>query len=82
MDNVNIKSLAVNLYRVYGDSAEWKNYQDNKMPEWDELPENIQKHWTEVAKYTNELINEARRQIPTVTVAELKERLGDDYASA
>ena len=79
MDNVNINSLAVELYRAYGDSAEWKNFQGNKMPDWGELPEGIQKHWIEVAKYAKELITEARQQMPTVTTEELKERLGDDY---
>lgn len=55
---INTASLATSLYKAYGDSADWKNFQGNKMPEWGELPDNIKKHWTEVANYVNELLEQ------------------------
>ena len=32
-------------YEAYGDSTDWKNFQNNPMPQWDELPENIRQAW-------------------------------------
>lgn len=55
---INNKSLAVELYRCYGDSADWKNYKGDKMPDYGDLPENIKKHWEEVAKYVNEIVEQ------------------------
>ncbi|WP_407898948.1 hypothetical protein [Scytonema sp. NUACC26] len=48
----NETELAIQLYEVYGDSAQWTNFQGNPMPPtWEQLPENIQTHWTAVANY-------------------------------
>jgi hypothetical protein len=42
--------LAQALYHLYCDDAGWKNFQGNKCPQWDELPEPIRTHWTVVAQ--------------------------------
>jgi hypothetical protein len=36
-------------YEAYASSADWKNFQGNKMPEWEELPEAIKTHWIRAA---------------------------------
>lgn len=41
--------LGEELYKVYGDSAGWKNFSGNDMPDWSELPEEIKTHWRAVA---------------------------------
>ena len=38
-------SLEEAAYQAYGESTEWKNFRGDKMPEWEELPESIQKAW-------------------------------------
>jgi len=46
---------AEKMYNLYGESAEWKNYQGLPMPTWNleegkpQLPDNIKKHWIYVA---------------------------------
>lgn len=43
--NDELLELSILAYQAYGDSAEWKNYQDKPMPTWEELPKAIQDHW-------------------------------------
>lgn len=54
MANSAYENLVVNtaqtLYNEYGNSAEWKNFQGNSMPIWQELPITTRKHWLEVAR--------------------------------
>lgn len=40
-----------NLYQVYGSVTDFKNYQGNPMPEWEDLPEKIQLAWTAVSDF-------------------------------
>lgn len=39
------EKLARIAYRAYGESTGWKNFQGNKMPEFDDLPGPIQAAW-------------------------------------
>lgn len=32
-------------YEAYGNDAGWKSYDGRSMPEWDDLPENVKRHW-------------------------------------
>lgn len=32
-------------YEAYGNKANWKNYQGNPMPIWEDLPDNIKEYW-------------------------------------
>lgn len=54
MANSAYENLVVNtansLYNEYGRSAEWKNFQGNPMPTWQELPVTTREHWIEVAR--------------------------------
>lgn len=38
-------SLARTAYHAYGGVTDWKNYQGNPMPKFDELPAKIQEAW-------------------------------------
>lgn len=42
--------VAEAMYKWYGDHADWKNFQGNRMPEWHELPKDIRGHWIFVAE--------------------------------
>lgn len=44
---VNVAKLG---YEAYGESAGWKNFAGNPMPQWDELPPKIQEHWGRAAQ--------------------------------
>lgn len=37
--------LAKTAYEEYAGYTNWKNYQGLQMPEWNDLPDNIQKAW-------------------------------------
>ncbi|HEY6021581.1 MAG TPA: hypothetical protein VIY48_17440 [Candidatus Paceibacterota bacterium] len=54
MANSTYENLVANtahiLYNEYGSSAEWKNFQGNPMPMWEELPIPTREHWIEVAR--------------------------------
>lgn len=43
------KNLASDAYEAYGDNRGWKTYDDKPMPQWEELPKEIQTAW-EVAE--------------------------------
>jgi hypothetical protein len=43
-------SLAQVMYQAYGETTDFKNFQGNPMPAWEELPEGIQKAWIAAAK--------------------------------
>lgn len=40
---------AQKMYETYCEDSDWKNYQGNQCPKWDELPVGIQQHWKAVA---------------------------------
>ncbi len=42
--------LGKQLYDWYGDSAEWRNFLGDPMPNWEDLPEKIRTHWCCVAE--------------------------------
>ena len=42
--------LAKRAYKTYGKAVDFKNYQGNPMPEFDELPEKIKNAWIQVIK--------------------------------
>lgn len=49
------------LYGVYGQSVEFKNFQGNPMPEWVDLPAAIQNAWDAVAlAQQNQVVLEGR----------------------
>jgi hypothetical protein len=39
------RELALIAYTAYGRVTDFKNFQGNPMPKWDELPEKIQGAW-------------------------------------
>lgn len=46
-----VDQIAKGAYNAYGGAAGWKNYQDNPMPDWEDLPDNIQEYWAASAQY-------------------------------
>lgn len=48
---------AERAYQAYGNKADWKNFQGNPMPTWEDLPENIRTYWTEAASQVIEDCN-------------------------
>lgn len=36
-------------YEAYGDAADWKAYNDERMPQWDDLPPHIRDRWQAAA---------------------------------
>lgn len=42
--------MAQMAYRAFGSWSEWKTPQGKPMPEWDELPMNLQNAWTAAAE--------------------------------
>lgn len=40
-----VEQLAKVVYNAYGNHADWRNYQGNPMPKWEELPVPIAMHW-------------------------------------
>lgn len=53
------------LYEVYGDMVDFKNFQGNPMPEYEDLPDAIKEAWEAVASnsYSIELTERERQQI-------------------
>jgi surface antigen len=48
-----VAATAEGMYQAYGNAADWKNYQGNPMPQWSELPPNIQTYWRAAAIYAH-----------------------------
>lgn len=46
-------ATAEQLYKAYGDSADWKNHLGKPMPPFTELPNAIKSHWVAVEKIAN-----------------------------
>jgi hypothetical protein len=46
----NVIELAQRFYNAYGVHADWKSWNGNPMPQWDELNEAVQSHWIAVAQ--------------------------------
>lgn len=42
---------AADLYHVYGHVTDFKNFQGNPMPAWDDLPSKIKEAWQAVADH-------------------------------
>ena len=43
-------ALARVAYRGYGETTDFKNFQGNPMPAWDDLPEKIRAAWINAAR--------------------------------
>jgi hypothetical protein len=46
----NPEDLAKAAYHAYGKTTDFKNYQGNPMPAWDDLPPKIQEAWVNASK--------------------------------
>jgi hypothetical protein len=46
-----IDLLAMDMYNKYGEHAEWKSWNSNPMPTWEELNDAVRSHWIAVAEY-------------------------------
>ena len=44
------KSLGQIGYEAYGEEADWKAYNGERMPEWDDLPSHIHRKWEVAAE--------------------------------
>lgn len=44
------EDLAKLAYRAYGETTDFKNFQGNPMPAWEDLGERIQKAWIAAAR--------------------------------
>jgi hypothetical protein len=44
-----MKSLGQIGYEAYGEHAYWKNFQGDRMPNWEDLPDAIKLHWETAA---------------------------------
>lgn len=44
-DNQPVERMARKGYEAYGNEADWKAYNGEAMPKWDELPDHIQRKW-------------------------------------
>jgi len=43
--DLTLRQLAQIGYEAYGAEADWKAYNGEPMPQWDELPQHIQTKW-------------------------------------
>lgn len=48
--------LAMEMYQAYGKSTDFKNFQGNPMPAWQDLPEGIQKAWIAAGKKARKMV--------------------------
>ncbi len=55
-EDTNTQELARVAYEAYAADSDWKNYQGNPMPQWQDLPENIRQHWRAAIKKVTELL--------------------------
>lgn len=53
------EEIALQMYRAYGQTTGFKNYQGLPMPEWEALPVAIQQAWIAAAQKARELLTEA-----------------------
>ena len=51
--------LGIVAYQSYGDSVNWKNFQGNPMPTWDDLPIHIRQAWINAAQAVYDLRDNA-----------------------
>lgn len=49
-NNLYWEKMARYGYESYADNSEWKNFQGNEMPLWDNLPQNIRDNWIHTVK--------------------------------
>lgn len=57
--------LAKQCYYGYGSVTDFKNFQGNPMPEWEQLPGKIQEAWKAAARYAFNEGYQAARAIDT-----------------
>ena len=50
-------------YKAYGDYVEWKNFQGNLMPKYEELPQKIREAWGVAARKVMGIMNEYNMQV-------------------
>lgn len=43
--HVDVRELALIAYTAYGQTTDFKNFQGNPMPAWQDLPDKIQEAW-------------------------------------
>lgn len=67
-----LTALAREMYEAYGGYTDWKNFQGNPMPQWNELPERIQKAWETAAQASKPVIELDERERAQI-------RHADDY---
>jgi hypothetical protein len=51
MDKEEMNLLARQAYYAYGSVTDFKNFQGNPMPEWEQLPPKIQEAWGAASRY-------------------------------
>lgn len=44
-----VKSMGEIAYDAYGKTTEYKNFMENPMPKWEELPDKIKEAWDNAA---------------------------------
>lgn len=59
------------LYAIYGTVTDFKNYQGNPMPEWKDLPANIQLAWNTCGEAQNARLDLNERELRQVHFAHL-----------
>jgi len=45
MENTELANLAQIAYEVYAEHQNWKNYQGNPIPQWDQVRDDIKQAW-------------------------------------
>ena len=46
-----MQKIAQGAYHAYGQVTNFKNFQGNPMPDWEQLPEKIQEAWRAAVRY-------------------------------
>lgn len=52
--------VAMRCYGAYAEVTDWKNYQGNPMPQWEELPDKTQEAWIAASKEASRVLKNAR----------------------
>lgn len=75
-------AVARKFYQAYGSFTDWKNFQGNPMPVWEELPLRIQLAWDAVTKVAvnpewRDVLNEREKKILKNSEEYSKDAFGD-----
>ena len=62
---MDIEALAQEAYKAYGSVTDWKNYQGLPMPEWKDLPPNIQEAWRASSRRVKQMVLADSRDVHT-----------------